>query len=451
MRSMLTSALLLAYVAIVNGQDAYNVQLLANWKNEALPPSADHENTYNEVWGFARGGREYGVIGSTMGTHIIDVTDPSAIYESAFVPGASQGPSIIHRHFHDYAGYLYGVCDEGAATLQAIDLRFLPDSAPLRYSSNAIFSRAHNIFIDSVSARMYVAGGELQHAVVSLADPLNPTLIKHSLTQIPFWNQIGYVHDNYVRHDTAYLNAAYNGLFVVDFTNINNPVMIGSLTDYPDKGYNHSGWLTDDGHRYILADENFGYRMKMLNVQNLQNIQVMELLGTGVDPLSIVHNPLIKGDRLFVACYNDGLYIWDIAQPNNATIVGWYDTSIRPHIEFSYKGAWGTYPFLPSGKVLVSDMQNGLFVLDVSQAMGITQASAMQGQLRVRYDELGQPQTLFCPDGSVVNRHEIVSISGTLVANGNNENVMCTGLAPGFYTVRAYTRAGLKMAKMVIR
>lgn len=451
MRFILTPTLLLVSSLASYCQDAFNVQLLANWKNEALPPSTDHENTYNEVWGFARGGREYGVIGSTMGTHIIDVTDPSAIYEAAFIPGASQGPSIIHRHFHDYAGYLYGVCDEGPATLQAIDLRFLPDSAPLRYNSNAIFTRAHNMYIDSISARMYVAGGELQHAVVSLADPLNPMLIKHSLTQIPFWNQIGYVHDNYVRNDTAYLNAGHNGLFVVDFSNINNPVMIGSLTDYPDNGYNHSGWLTDDGKRYILADEDFGFRMKMLDVQDMQNFQVTELLETGVDPLSIVHNPLIKGDRLYVACYNDGLYIWDVAQPNNSTIVGWYDTSTRPHIEFSFKGAWGVYPFLPSGRILVSDMQNGLFVLDVSQASGISQTSAMHGQLRVKYGDNGQPHSLLCTDGSTISKHEIIAISGLPVARGRGEKMQIETLASGFYTVKAETSAGIKLAKLVVK
>ena len=28
-------------------------------------------------------------------------------------------------------------------------------------------------------------------------------------------------------------------------------------------------------------------------------------------------------------------------------------------------GAWGVYPFLPSGKILLSDMQTGLYIFDV--------------------------------------------------------------------------------------
>ena len=35
----------------------------------------------------------------------------------------------------------------------------------------------------------------------------------------------------------------------------------------------------------------------------------------------------------------------------------------------SYKGAWGVYPFLGPDKVLLSDMQTGLYVLDVTNAL----------------------------------------------------------------------------------
>ena len=49
-------------------------------------------------------------------------------------------------------------------------------------------------------------------------------------------------------------------------------------------------------------------------------------------------------------------------------LVGFYDTSKEFNFR-SFKGAWGVYPFLPSGNLLVSDMQEGLFVMDVSQAV----------------------------------------------------------------------------------
>ena len=40
-----------------------------------------------------------------------------------------------------------------------------------------------------------------------------------------------------------------------------------------------------------------------------------------------------------------------------------FDTSNEPDAR-SFKGAWGVYPFLPSGNILVADMQEGLFVFE---------------------------------------------------------------------------------------
>ena len=44
-------------------------------------------------------------------------------------------------------------------------------------------------------------------------------------------------------NNIAYLNAGNDGLFIVDFSDVENPTLLGSLTEYPDKGYNHSGWF----------------------------------------------------------------------------------------------------------------------------------------------------------------------------------------------------------------
>jgi len=44
--------------------------------------------------------------------------------------------------------------------------------------------------------------------------------------------------------------------------------------------------------------------------------------------------------------------------------VGWFDTS--PLSGGGYEGCWGVYPFLPSGNIVASDMQQGLYVLTPS-------------------------------------------------------------------------------------
>jgi hypothetical protein len=76
---------------------------------------------------------------------------------------------------------------------------------------------------------------------------------------------------------------------------------------------------------------------------------------------SIPHNQLIKGDLLYVSYYYDGLQVYDISDPTLPVRVAHYPTSTEPNLK-QYRGAWGVYPFLPSGNIIVSDMQKGLFV-----------------------------------------------------------------------------------------
>lgn len=456
MRVLLIIAFLFPFVGLA--QDSFNVTESYHWSDGDLPPSAAHFNTYNEIWGYAQDGREYAIIGSTNGVHIHDITDEGSEQQVAFVPGSEQGVVVVHRDYHDYGGYLYAVCDEGNSTLQIIDMSSLPDSAPQVYSSNALFPRAHNIFIDSVSARMYVCGGPLQFAVFSLADPVNPTLLVNAPTQVGFWSDIGYVHDVYVENDVAYCNAGDNGFFVVDFSDINDILLLGALTFYPQPGYNHSGWLMDNGNYYCLADENHGLDMKILDVSDLSDIEVLDTIDTGVNPLSIPHNPIYNGDLLHVAYYHDGYYVWDCSNPASPVIVGYYDTSTQPH-QTDYRGAWGVYPFLPSGRVLVSDMQEGLFVLDISNITDVENREELHAELTV-FPTVAD-QRIFLNIPSLENDAELGIVNGlgqTVLSKGiaaranvTTDQLNVDQLPSGLYHVVLRTEHGMVSSKFVKR
>jgi choice-of-anchor B domain-containing protein len=371
-----TFLILLSVLSIsAHAQVSLNMDSLFNWQNTSLAPSSAHFNTYNEIWGYAKDGSEYAIIGTTAGTHIFDVTNPATSIEVEFLDAALTGPDVVHRDYHDYNDYLYIVCDEGQSTLQIADLSFLPDSAPIVYDSNALFPRSHNIYIDSVSARMYVCGGTILFGVYSLADPTNPTLILDCPNDVPFWSAIGYVHDVFVRGDTAYLNAGQNGLFVVDFSNINNVQMLGSLDVYPQSGYNHSGWLMDNEDYYALADETHGMDVKIIDVSDLGNLVVTDTISSDVHPLSIPHNLIYKDNFLFISHYFDGLYMFECSNPAQPTLAGFYDTSTEIPAAGVYRGCWGVYPFLPSGNILASDMQTGLWIFGSSLISGVSETA----------------------------------------------------------------------------
>ena len=107
----------------------------------------------------------------------------------------------------------------------------------------------------------------------------------------------------------------------MDFSMVNNngdiPNELASFTSYPDAGYNHSGWLTDDGNIYAMQDENHGYDVKILDVSDFSNITVLSTFNSGVDPNSMAHNGIIKDNLLYIAYYHDGLRVFDITNPSN--------------------------------------------------------------------------------------------------------------------------------------
>ena len=340
-----------------------NSTLLFHWDDSTIIGSASYDNAYNECWGFKVNNTEIAVIGSTEGTHFFDVTDPQNSTQVAFVAGVYTGSGVVHRDYHDYQGYLYIVCDEGwsTSTLQIVDISNLPNSVNIVYDSDSLFNTSHNIFIDTATSKLYACASNSAMDIYSLDIPTLPNLI-YSYTDV------GHVHDAYVRNDTAYLNCGNDGFRIVDFHYLDlpggmAPTELASFTSYPDAGYNHSGWLSDDGTIYAMQDENHGYDVKIIDVSDFNNITVLSNFNSGQNAQSMAHNGIIKGNLLYLAYYHDGLRVFDISNPSNPIQVCNYDT-YSPASYNSYKGAWGVYPYLPSGNIIVSDMQSGLYVLD---------------------------------------------------------------------------------------
>jgi choice-of-anchor B domain-containing protein len=323
---------------------------LGNWQNENLPEM--FYGRYNETWGIVVNGVEYGVIGSTMGTHFISLEPVNGVLqEVAFVEGAATGSGIIHRDFHSYGNYLYAVADEGNSTLQIIDFSGLPTSVDVVYDSFEFIERAHNIFIDEDNARLYATNGK----VLSLTNPEQPTLLDAG-----FFGG----HDVFIRDNILIEHKGNSGMRVIDYTDYNNPTILGSLTNYENGGYNHSGWMSEDGSHYFLCDETGGAYVKSLDIADYSDIQIIDFFkADNENPNHIAHNAIVRDNLLYVSYYSDGVQIFDVTDPANVVRKYFYDT--YPGVDNSgFKGAWGVYPLLPSGRVLVSDMATGLYLME---------------------------------------------------------------------------------------
>ncbi len=403
---------------IVLGSQALQAQtldLIFHWEIPDMTPTTAFDNAWNEVWGFVQNDREFAVIGSTDGTHFFDVTDGDNIVEVGYIAGKSQGAHLIHRDYHDYNGYLYAVADEGNSSLQIIDLRNLPESLELVYDSNALFQRAHNIFIDQDQGILYTQSQKQPNnsmSLYSLEDPENPVLI----------NTLDFLeaHDAYVRDGICYFNRGWSGFEIIDFNDPENPVFMGSLTNYEafGQGYNHSGWLSDDGNMYAMCDENHGLPIKILDVSDFSDITVTATLPMLADS-SMVHNVMFKGDYLICSYYHDGVVIYDLTNPSNPIRLVDYDTFPLESYS-SFRGAWGLYSELPSGKILVSDMQTGLYVFEsdlFSETTGIEQKedvfdilySQQNSQIQITTSDLSDLQSNW----------SVTDITGRSIRQGN--------------------------------
>lgn len=345
-------------------QQSLNMNMLGNWDDNSLPEWAGQ--VYSDIWGYAADGREYAIMGSIAKVHFLDVTNPASITEVANFNG---GNNSLWRDFKTYQHYAYGVADHPGSTegLMIFDLSNLPNSVSLVEQTTEFFNRAHNIFVDTTSGRLYVPGSSGNTSglvVLDLSDPENP--VELPSPSLPG----GYVHDVYVRNDTAYCSHGSAGLYVYDFANPASPVLLGSISNYVESGYNHSSWLTNDGSHMVFADETKSRGVKMASVSSLNNIYVTDVFrSTLLAPNytnSVAHNPFIKDNLVYISYYHDGVQVFDISNPSDVVLTAYYDTYPENTNYNGWYGAWGVYPYLPSGNIIASDMVNGLFVLELA-------------------------------------------------------------------------------------
>lgn len=370
----LTTALLIAAFTSKSQYAFQNISLLGRFDDSTVVPEPALGIRYQSCWGWTdpSNGREYGVIGSSAGTFIVEVTNATNPVVRDYVPGRSQ--ARIWHEYKTYGKYLYMISDGGGNTLQIADMSYLPDSVHVVYDSTGIFDSGHTLYVDG--NKLYVASVASPGAsfssmnVYSLANPELPQLLARLDTDFPV---IGSLHDMYVTNDTVYASCGYDGLYIFRFDTLTNHfTQLSSLVVYPDQGYNHSSFL-DKSHTvlYMLDEIPSGAAVKVVDVTDIYNPTVVDTFYS--NPGATAHNPYVLNDELFIAYYQDGVQAYDITNPQSPVRNGYFDTHYQnppgTYPGTPYQGCWATYTDLPSGHLLASDMQLGLFVLDISQVM----------------------------------------------------------------------------------
>jgi choice-of-anchor B domain-containing protein len=330
------------FTAIICSQT--NVQLLSQLNQY---PSAGYSN----IWGYvAPNGTEYALLGVGTGTSIISLADPNNPVECAFIPAPQSSWRELKVHSH----YAYVATDATGIGLQIIDLSQLPTTATLVNTLNTYFNNCHDLLIDD--GFCYTVGGDGIGGmrILDLSNPVVPV-------QTAYYTASGYIHDIYIWNDTVVASCgSLQQYHLIDVTNKSNPQLISTSITLPGI-YAHSGWMTED-KRYFYATEEFNVRD--LTVWDLQDRSSWDLVipTWGLNNNSIIHNLYILGDYAHISYYTSGYLVLDISNPLNPQIAGQYDTYPQNN-SGTYNGAWGVYPFLPSGNTIISDINTGLYVL----------------------------------------------------------------------------------------
>jgi len=382
------------------GYPCNNVNLLSmldlNELNASLlePDGGKATDEASDIWGWTdeKSKREFAIIGLQFGTAFVEITNPyKPVYLGALLTSGDPDRDSLDfddrtwwRDIKTYKNYALVVSEYSNHGMQIFDLTTLLTANPkTRFKETARyneFGNAHNVFVNEDTGYAYVLGSntcnEGMH-FVNLDDPTNPE-------NAGCYSEDEYIHDaqcvvyagpdqNFVGKEVCFTSNEKGGtpsITIVDVTNKQDPKKLSTST-YENAVYTHQGWLAKDHEYFIFGDEmderkkpNTKTQTYVLDVRNLST-PVMAGVHSGRTD-AIDHNLYVIGDIVYQANYQAGLNVLQIEDISKAKFIesGYFDL-YPPSDENKYNGAWSNYPFFPSGVVILSGTEEGLFMLEV--------------------------------------------------------------------------------------
>lgn len=343
-----------------------------------MPLTAFSAGSGNDNWGWTdpTTGKEYALMGLNNGTGFVDISNPESPLYLGKLPTHTSNSSW--RDIKVYANHAFIVSEASGHGMQVFDLTQLRTVAnpPVTFAETAHynqFGNAHNIVINEQSGFAYAVGtgtcnGGLH--MVNIQTPASPA-------NAGCFSADGYTHDaqcvNYSGPDPDHQGKEIcfasneDTLTIVDVTVKTNPVQI-SRTGYANVSYTHQAWI-DESQTYLLLDDEldeqsygFNTRTRIFNISNLDAPQFIDYY-SGTTP-AIDHNLYIKDGYAYLANYRAGLQILNLSgiATGDLSQTAYFD--IYPaNNNANFNGAWSNYPYFASGVVIVSGIEQGLFIL----------------------------------------------------------------------------------------
>ncbi len=400
MKKLIVALILMGSLSPLLGQDSLAMNKLGH---------LSYTEELNDVWGYSdANGNEYALVGVKAGFSVVDVTTPSNPNEILFIPGAFSTWRDVKTWDH-YAyvvhDYITGAFPSDGILIVDLDSVSMPNPKydnfypSVNIGGNLFaFTRAHNIYIDE-NGILYVFGSNIGTGGALMfdlkPDPENPTYIGAFDTN--------YLHDGMARGDTLWGGAINDDkLLVIDVSDKTNTSILGSIIT--PSAFTHNCWVSDDNQTVYTTDEISGAFVVAYDVSDPANITELDRVRTSYGGLDVIpHNTHVLGDFLVTSYYTSGIQIVDATMPDILIETAYYDSS--PFTGTGYHGVWGAYPYLPSGNILATDIEQGLFVLSSTYPRGcyftglikdsITQSAIPNAQLQILNINVGFQADVF--------------------------------------------------------
>jgi len=343
---------------------SYNIELLSN-----VPLPAGESG--NDCWGYVDSdGTEYAIIGSTLATYIYSLEDPSNPILRSRIPGVTS----TWRDIKDHNEYLYVTADRGTAGVLVINMEDAPTNITSSFftptitvdGQTGLVGRSHNLYITD-EGYMVLSGSDFYSGTPLFfdlnVDPEEPAFLGASRNT--------YAHDVFAENNKLYSSDIYEGEMTVhDYSDPTDIQALGSART--STTFTHNAWPTDDDASAFTTDERKEAFVDAFDVSDPTAIRFLDKFRPDAtfENESIPHNTHVLGDYLATSWYQDGVVLTDVSRPNNMVEVGIFDTFEGPDFGDGFDGCWGTYPFLPSGLLIASDISKGLYVFQPTYEKG---------------------------------------------------------------------------------
>ena len=373
-------------------------------RSQTTPNCTQVRSTASGVWKFSDifGDGNIAVQGSygCNGAFIYDITNPNApVLANWYNPGNNQ--QFLEAIVVGNRGYFgSGV---GSGGVHIVDLTN-PYSPVLLGTVDSTHGNGHNIIHEMMvinqGSSTYLIENYNQlsssQKIIKIIDITNPVapVLKWDLNP----TDATWVHAFHIRGNKMYTSGWGGKIEIYDIANLATqaPTLLGAING---NSTNHSTWTSEDGNYLYSCRETFDGDVRVYDVRNPAQPLLVKSIKAGDLGLNAVtpHNPVVMGNKLYVAWYQAGMQVFDISNPTDPRRIGQYDTfqpAFAPTAEekqalknaepwdlicgspnfqnsaipSSYDGDWAVYPFLGENKVLAGDLTNGLLILDVTQA-----------------------------------------------------------------------------------